>query len=215
MSLTFYFAPMSTASMTDLVLAELGIPCERVALELSKGATKTPEFLAINPNGKVPVIVHDGTVIWESSAITMYLGEVFGVERGLYPPAGPARGEVMKWVAWTNVSLGSAVQRYAHNTAPWVPAEQQNAKAGALAKDEVIDHLRILDAALAKRAYLGGDKYTVADTHLHSLIDWVRHLKIDVAAHPNVEAWSQRCAARPAYQASMAAQAAAMASNGA
>ena len=79
MSLTFYFAPMSTASITEAVLAELAIPFDLIKLNISVGDTRTPEFLKVNPNGRVPAIVHEGTAIWESSAITMYLGEIFGV----------------------------------------------------------------------------------------------------------------------------------------
>ena len=111
MSLTFYYAPMSTASITDLVLEEPGVPCDRVKLDSQKGDTKKPEYLAVNPNGKVPCIVHDGTAIWESAAITIYLGETFGVERGLFPTPGPRRGEAMKWIVWTNVTMGDAATR--------------------------------------------------------------------------------------------------------
>jgi glutathione S-transferase len=64
---------MSTASITQLVLEELGVACEQVRVDLKKGDTKKPEFLKLNPNGKVPLIIHDGTSIWESAAITMYL----------------------------------------------------------------------------------------------------------------------------------------------
>ena len=69
MSMTFFYAPMSTASMTALVLAELDVPCERVKVDLKAGDTKKPEFLKLNPNGKVPMLVHEGTPIWESAAI--------------------------------------------------------------------------------------------------------------------------------------------------
>ncbi len=96
MSLTFYYAPMSTASITEAVLAELGVACERIRLDFAAGDTRAPDFLAVNPNGRVPAVVHDGTSIWESCAITMYLGEAFGVEAGLYPAPGPKRGEAMK-----------------------------------------------------------------------------------------------------------------------
>ena len=74
MSLTFYFAPMSTATITDIVLEELQIPCERDRIDLAKKDTQKPEYLQLNPNGKVPLIVHDGTPIWESAAITAYSG---------------------------------------------------------------------------------------------------------------------------------------------
>jgi glutathione S-transferase len=198
MSLTFYFAPMSTAGITDLVLEELGVPCERVKVDIRGGETRRPEFLRLNPNGKVPLIVHDGTPIWESAAITMYLGEVFGVERDLYPPAGPRRGEAMKWVVWTNVTCGDAVYRLMRNTSEWTPAEQHNAKAAEAAKADIAGCLRILDEALSGRQFLVG-AYTLADTHLNSFVDWLRHMQMDLAPYARLDAWSERCRARPAY----------------
>src|SRR4051812_5504605 len=192
MSLTFYYAPMSTASITELVLEELGVPCERVKLDSQKGETRTPGYLAVNPNGKVPCIVHDGTAIWESAAITIYLGETFGVERGLFPAAGPRRGEAMKWIGWTNVTLGDAVMRFVRNTMDWIPAEQHNAKAAEAARDDIAGCLRVLDQSLAGKQYLLGD-YTLADAHLASFSSWLRHMKFDFAPFRNVEAWIERC----------------------
>jgi glutathione S-transferase len=199
MSLTFYYAPMSTASITELVLEELGIPCERVKLDIQTGDTRKPEFVALNPNGKVPCIVHDGTPIWESAALTMYLGEQFGVERGLYPAPGPRRGEAMKWIVWTNVTLGDAVARYTRNATQWYPDEQKNAKAGEAAKADVATCLGVLDGALAGKQFLLGD-YTLADTHVTSFSDWLRMIEIDFTPFANINAWSTRCRARPAYQ---------------
>ena len=204
MSLTFYFAPRSTASITDLVIEELGIPCEKVTLDLKKGDAKTPAFVKINPNAKVPTIVHDGAVIWESAAITMYLGETFGVEKKLYPAHGPRRGEAMKWIVWTNVTLGDAIGRYARNTQSWVPAEQHNARAAEAAKDEVTTCLRVLDESLEGRSFLLGD-YTLADTHLNSFTDWLRHMHIDFTPYARLNAWSARCSERPAYKKVMGA----------
>lgn len=198
MSLTFYYAPMSTASITAIVLEELGVPCERVKLDIRAGDTRKPEFLHLNPNGKVPLIVHDGTPIFESAAITMYLGETYGVEKGLYPRPGPRRGEVMKWIVWANATLVDAVSRWFRNTTEWTPAEQHNEKAGEAAKADVHNCLRILNEALTGKQFIAGD-YTLADAHLNSLTDWLRHMKVDFSAYPNVSAWSQRCAARPAY----------------
>ena len=204
MSITFYFSPMSTATLTSIVIEELGIPCERKQLDLKAGDTKTPAFLAINPNAKVPTIVHDGVAIWESAAITMYLGEQFGVERGLYPAAGPRRGEAMKWIVWTNVTLGEAVYRRGYN-GEWAAPGEGNPKAVARADADLAQLLGILDAALAERPFLVGD-YTLADAHLNAFCDWLRHSKIDFSAVANVNAWSARCAARPAYQRVMAGE---------
>lgn len=198
MSLVFYYSPMSTASITHLVIEELGVACEQVRVDLKKGDTKKPEFLKLNPNGKVPLIVHDGTAIWESAAITMYLGETFGVEKLLYPPPGSMRGQAMKWIVWGSVTLVEAIGRWARNTMDWVPEEQRNAKAAEAANKDIHNSLRILDEALAGGLFLVGD-YTLADTHVHSLVDWLRHMKVDLTSYERIEAWGKRCAARPAY----------------
>ena len=201
MSLTFYFAPMSTASITTLVLEELGIPCERKQLDLKAGDAKKPEYLRINPNAKVPCIVHDGVAIWESAAITMYLGETFGEKAKLWPAAGPKRGEAMKWLVWTHVTLGEAVYRWARNTM-WAPDEEKNAKAAATASKDVAGLLRILDEGLRDRPFLTGE-YTLADAHVNSFVDWLRHMKIDMNGFERLNAWSKRCSERPAYARAM------------
>lgn len=203
MSLTFYYASMSSAAITELILEELGVPYDRVKLDIQKGDTKKPEYLAVNPNGKVPCIVHDGTVIWESAALTIYLGEAFGVERGLFPAPGPRRGEALKWIVWTNVTLGDAMGRWSRNTMDWVPAEQHNAKAAEAARADLDGCLKVLDQSLAGKSYLIGD-YTLADAHLNSFCDWLRYLKLDLTPFRSVEAWSERCRARPAYKKVMA-----------
>jgi len=204
MSLVFYYAPMSTASITELILEELGVPCEKVKLDIQKGDTKKPEYVALNPNAKVPCVVHDGTPIWESAALTMYLGETFGVERKLYPAPGPKRGEAMKWIVWTNVTLGDAVARYTRNTTNWYPDDQKNAKAGEVAKEDIANCLRILDKALEGKQFLIGD-YTLADAHLNSFSGWLRMMKIDFTPYANINAWNDRCMARPAIKKLMAA----------
>lgn len=204
MSLVLYYAPMSTASITRLVLQELDVPYEAVRVDLKAGEAKTAAFLKLNPNARVPVLVHDGVAIWESAAITMYLGELFGADRKLYPAPGPKRGEAMKWIVWANVTVGDAVGRFARNALEWGPADERNAKAGEAGKKAMHECLRILDEALEGRSFLVGD-YTLADTHVNSMTDWLRHMKIDMAAYPRLNAWSERCASRPAYGKFMAA----------
>jgi glutathione S-transferase len=215
MSLTFYFAPMSTASITEAVIAELGIPCDRVELNISVGDTHKPEFLKINPNGRVPAIVHEGTAIWESAAITMYLGEIFGVDAQLYPAPGPKRGEAMKWIAWGNVTLAEAANRLfqslppeqqgdpATNADEKVTAEQKSAIAMAQAQADLADRLKILNGELAGRSFLIGD-YSLADTHLQGIVSWLSWMPVDLAPFPNVTAWLKRCHDRPAIAQLMA-----------
>ncbi len=213
MSLTFYFAPYSTASVTEAVLAELDIPCERIELAIGAAGTRTPEFLAINPNGRVPTIVHDGTVIWESAAITLYLGETFGVAKGLYPAPGLKRGEAMKWIIWANMVLADAGGRLSaqmdgdgatqEESPDYLPPEMRSEAAAARAQADVAASLAILEAALGTQPFLLGD-YSLADTHMQGFVGWLGMLGTDFAGYPNVTAWLDRCAARPALAALMA-----------
>lgn len=215
MSLTFYFAPMSTASITEAVLAELGIDCDRINLDLSAGETKKPDYLKVNPNGRVPAIVHDGTAIWESSAITMYLGEVFGVDAKLYPALSPQRGEAMKWIAWGNVTLAEPANRLfqslppekqgnpATNANEKVTSEQKSAITMEKAKADLTDCLRILDSGLAGRSFLLGE-YSLVDTHLQGIVGWIGMMEVELTSFSNVTGWLQRCYERPAIAKLMA-----------
>ncbi len=198
MSLTFYYAPMSTAMITDNVLAELGVPCERVKLDLAAGDAKKADFLKINPNGRVPAIVHEGMPIWESSAITMYLGELFGADKKLYPAPGPKRGEAMKWIAWSSVTLAEAGIRLA-SSLHGAGGETAGDKAAyaAKARTDVASCLKILDDGLAGRAFLIGD-YTLADTHMYGVVGWLTMMHVDLKPFSQVASWMQRCNARPA-----------------
>ncbi len=198
MSLIFYYSPQSSATPIHWTLEELGIPYEKVHIDLKAHQNKQPAFLKINPNGKVPVIVHDGVAIFESAAIQIYLGEMFGVEKGLFPAPGPKRGEAMKWIVWCNVSLGEAAGRYARNTASWVPAEQHNAKAAEAAKVEIDGLMRMLNDAVTERKYLLGDSFTLADLHLTSWMSYLPMMGVDLSPYPAIAPWVTRCTERPA-----------------
>jgi len=203
MSLVFYYAPMSTAVATHWVLEELKIPYEKVKLSLQAGDTKKPDFLKVNPNGAVPVIVHDGTPIFESAAIAIYLGETFGIEKGLFPAAGPRRGEAMKWIVWANATLGAAVGRQMAAASDHVPAEQRNAAAAAAARADVERALKVLDGSLAGKTWLVGEAFSLADAHVASFAGYVGMIGFDLKKYPNVAAWHGRATARPGFATSM------------
>src|SRR5690606_32905980 len=108
MNLTLYASPMSSATPVVHALAELDVDCEIVILDLKAGEQKRPEYLAINPHGVVPTLVVDGTPLFESVAILQWLGEQYGVQRGLWPAAGtPERLEALSWSTWAYVSYGA------------------------------------------------------------------------------------------------------------
>jgi glutathione S-transferase len=197
---TLYYAPNSTATITRVVLEELGVPYDKVKLDLRAGDAKKADFVRLNPNAKVPLLVHDGEPIFESVAITIHLGETYGVDKGLFPPPGVKRAAALKWLVWTHVTLGDGVSRYAHAASSWVPEEQHNAKAAEAAKADVERCLAILDEALAPTGHLVGSAFTIVDAHVASFVGYVGILGFDLKKHPALAAWLAACEGRPAAQ---------------
>lgn len=203
MSLVFHHAPQSSAVTCHWALEELGVPYERVLADFRKGDTKKPEFLALNPNGKVPLLVHDGVAVFESAAIIIHLGETFGVEKGLFPAPGLVRAEALKWLVWTNVSLSGALMVWFHLTGDVPEKERHGVPAGAAAKAEVEKHLGILDAALKGRTWLVGDTFSLVDVHVIGFAAWLGMCGFDLARWPSLDAWVKRGAARPKFGVAM------------
>jgi len=203
MSLTFFYSPHSTAVATHWVLEEIGVPYEKVRIDLAKRDQNKPEFRALNPNGKVPVLVHDGTPIFESAAIALYLGELYGDKNRVYPEPGPRRGEAMKWIVWTNVSVAASLAMYLETQGDRVPREQHNEKLAAQAKEEAERLFGILDAHLATRTWLVGDQFTIADAHLASFVGYAGMIGFDIKRFKNVDAWLARGTKRPGFAVSM------------
>jgi glutathione S-transferase len=204
MSLTFFYAPMSTASTVHWTLLELGIPYEGVLVDLKNEADKKAKLASVNPNLKVPVLVHDGVPIFESAAIQIYLGETFGVDKGLYPAPGPKRGLALKWLVWANVSLGDAVRRWHRNAGQSSPEDQRNAAAGKAARAEIDQLIGLLDTDLGKRSYILGEDISIVDFHLAAFFQWLQKIGVDMAPFPRVAAWLARSSARPALAKLMA-----------
>lgn len=205
MSIRFYYSPQSNAVRILCTLEELGIPHETVKVDLKAGDQKKPEFLALNPNGKVPTLVIDGTPMFESLAIQIALGERFGVEKGLWPALGSADHlQALTWITWSQVTLAGAVFRYFVNTASFVPAESHNAKQAEMALAEVHSCFRMLNERLSSRPYLVGERCTIADIDAGSVLGWaVGGLKIDIATYPHLAGWLGRVSERPAMQRAM------------
>ena len=203
MSLVFYYSPFSSAATVHWALEELGVPYEKVKIDLKAKDQNKPAFLAVNPNGKVPALVHDGTAIFESVAIVIHLGETFGVDKGLFPAPGLKRAEALKWLVWCNVSLGDALSRFSHNTSEHYPDELKHAKAGEAAKAEVETHLGILDTALKGKKYLVDDRFSLADVHVGGWVAYLGMLGFDAKRWPNIDAWLKTCTSRPGYKTAM------------
>lgn len=199
MSIVLYWHPMSSASPIACALAELGVPHERVKVDIRTGEQHRPEYLALNPNGKVPTLTVDGAPMFETLAIHLWLGHRFGIERGLWPAAGtPEALQALSWCAWSYVSYGAMMVRLNVATrgdeALHSDVHAQAAKAG------LNDLLAVLDARLAAQPWMLGPDYSLVDLVVGSVLGYSVFLGAPVAAHPHVQAWLARVQARPAMQ---------------
>lgn len=200
MKITLYEAPMSSATPVVHALFELDIPWERKTLDLTKGDQKKPEFLRLNPNGKVPTLVIDGTPMFEALAIMQYLGDRFGVERKLWPAANdPARIEAMSWSTWAYVSYGSAIYRLLQSENERLPKELHNSAQARRAREDLASLLTILDQRLADKQYVLGNDFSLADVIVGNVVIWGTFCNIPVTDYRNVASWISRIQARPAF----------------
>ena len=179
-----------------ILLEELGVPYKVTPISLTNQEQKTPEFLAINPNGKIPALVdHEagGFAVFESGAILLYLAEKFG---RFLPADAQGRSRAIQWVMWQVAGLGpmmgqaTVFNRYFPEKIPAV-IERYTRESRRL--------LGVLDAALAHSDYLAGD-YSIADI---ACFPWVRGhdwAGIDISGLDNLQRWFDAIAARPAAQ---------------
>lgn len=203
MTVTLYHAPMSSASPVVWAMAELGIEHESIQLDLHEDAHKQPDFLAKNPMGQVPTLIDDGHAMFESSAITIHLGEKYGVERGLWPAIGsPDHMRALTWVAWMAVTLGAALRQIFVTDPSFAPAELQHPALNAHAKKRFGELLGILDEHLDGRDYVASSSFTLADAYCSAGLTWATGVVgFDLSSTPHLAAWLKRCTSREAARA--------------
>ncbi len=176
------------------VANELGLDYEHVPIEIGPAGAKKAEYLAVNPNGRLPAIDDDGFVLWESLAITLYLAKKHALGR-LYPATPDGEAKTWQWTLWAANEVERGVNIWSLHAIRLPPAERDPAKLtdalGVLATP-----LGGLDAALADRPYLVGDDFTVADLNVAAVIS--RAIDMDLSATPSVSRWLRACLERPA-----------------
>lgn len=189
--LVFYTNPMSRGRIIRWMLEEIGQPYDTRILSWEAGETKGAEFLAINPMGKVPAIVHDGVVVTECAAICAYLADVFP-DAGLAPPAhSRLRGPYYRWLFFGAGPIEQAVAATFLNLEP--TAEQR----ASLGFGSMADVLATVEGALDGRAHLVGDSFTAADLYLASHLSWGMNFGT-IEKRPAFETYVERHLNRPA-----------------
>jgi glutathione S-transferase len=185
----------SRASRCLWMLEELGLEYEHVPVSFV-GDVEKPAYRALNPNGRVPTLVDDdGTVVWESMAINLHLAEKY--DKGFRPRSQTERAHAVQWSFWgmTEIEPG-LLDAFLHRA--MLPAQQRDAKIADAGEAKLVRPLRVLDGELAKRRFLLGDRFTVADLNVASVLGITPMARIDLEPYPNVQRWLGECTARPA-----------------
>lgn len=198
--LHLYFGKNSgNAARTALALYEVGVPFEAHALDLRK--PRSPEYLAINPLGKVPTLVDGSTTLWESNAINWYLAEKYPQAR-LLPTTPEGRAAVLRWAFFqaSHVSPpATAVHRSINPTHARYFGQSTDAQEGENGRKELARFLPVIEAALADADWLAGD-YSLADIAFAPHLGFLVQYGFDFPGTPRVRAWLERIRARPAWQ---------------
>lgn len=182
---------------------ELGLDYQHLPIEIGGDGARSPDFLAINPNGRLPVIVDDGFVLSESLAITLYLAKKHSNGR-LYPGTLAGEAKAWQWSFWAIAEVDRGVNIWSLHAVRLPPAERDAALCEEALKI-LAAPFKVLDAALANAPYLIGSDFTVADLNVAAVIS--RAIDMDLSAVPNLKAWLTRCLERPAARAALALKA--------
>jgi glutathione S-transferase len=176
---------------------ELGLDYDHDPIETGPAGARKPEYLAINPNGRLPAIVDDGFVLWESQAINLYLAKKHSLGR-LYPTTLEGEAKVWQWSLWAANEVERAANIWSLHAVRLPPADRDpQTLANALAI--LAAPFRVLDGALGGSPYLLGDAFTVANLNVAAVIS--RTVDMDLAATPRLAQWLKGCLDRPAARA--------------
>ncbi|MFM6196791.1 MAG: glutathione S-transferase family protein [Planktothrix sp.] len=177
--LKLYGGARSRASIIQWYLEEIGVPYEFILLDMTAGEHLKPEFLAINPIGKVPAIIEGDFKLWESGAILLYLAE----KQGKLPESIEERAEIYQWVLFGNATLGTGI---------FIEANREK---------ETPRLLNPLNELLTKQPFLMGDELNVADIAVGSILAYIpMMLQLDLSPYPAVLEYIKRLTERPAFQ---------------
>ena len=189
------YLPSGNGYKVRLALSHLGIPYERVDLDIDKGETRSADFLAKFPNGKIPALeLEDGSVLWESNAITFFLAE--GTD--LLPADRLDRARVLQWMFFEQYSHEPyiAVSRY---IAQHLELNEERRKLLESKREPGYKALRVMEGQLGARDFLVGDGYSIADIALYAYTHVADEGGFDLSDFPAVRAWLARVSAQPRH----------------
>jgi len=193
-------ATSSNVQVVMWCIAELGLDHERIDAGIHYGVTKTPEYLAMNPNATVPTVQDgDNQPLWESGTIARYLANTYGAEP-FWPDDPVQRADVDRWAEWSKVNVQIAFSVPIFWKVVRLPAEERDEEQLALAIQNVEKALLIADNRLAEHQYLVNDNFTLADIVFGHILFRYFDIDIERAELPNLERYYKMLSAMPHYK---------------
>jgi glutathione S-transferase len=186
-----YWSPRSRSFTALWLMEEIGQPYERVLTDISTGAQKKPEYLAINPMGKVPALKDGEVTLAENAAICAYVAERYPEAKLTPPPGDPLRAKFLYWLFFLPGCVEPAMTQMA------TKLEMNPVAAGWGDAQRPFD---VLDAALSKGPWILGENFSAADVAMGSMLNFAVRMFKMVPTRPSFEAYINRCAERPAFQ---------------
>lgn len=196
-----YNSPGSPNALRARAVAfELGLDVEIVDINIGTGENRTADFLKLNPNGRVPVLVDGDVIVWESRAINAYLATK-NPKAGLYPSDPVARAHIEQWSYWQAIHLGPAMQRVHYERVQKKGFGRGEPDESSIVGElkTVAEMLAVLEGGLADKEWIVG-KLSIADFALATTFMLRKSAKLGVEAYPSVTAWIDRLEARPGWQ---------------
>ncbi len=191
---TLYGISGSRALRAIWGMEETGIEYNHVSTNFAEDA-KEQDFLAINPNGRIPALVDGDVALFESMAINLYLAKKYG--KGLYPNTIEDEGRAWQWSVW-GISEIEPLQMQVVVQKLFTPEPKRDPKVTERALRGLERPLKVLDDQLAQRPYLLGDEFSVADLNVAAVMLLFGMVGIDASAHKHLSRWLDACYARPA-----------------
>ena len=210
MSLQIYGISASRAVRPLWAATELGLAFDHIRLDYQGGATRSPDFLAVNPNGHIPVVVDrrssgQEVVVWESMACALYIARHHGQADGhsITPADAGEDADALRWSFWAVTEVeADALTVLMHRMV--MPSDRRRPELAEAAEKRLAAPLRVFEQQLATQqaqgqGYLAAARFTVADLCVASVLNWARPARELMAGHPLTHDWIVRCIERPAH----------------
>jgi glutathione S-transferase len=198
-----YYAPGTCSLSPHIVAREAGLAIDLERVDIGRTPHRTEggaSFNTVNSKGYVPALVlDDGSVLTEGAAIVQYLADL-APQSALAPAAGTIeRYRLQEWLTFISSELHKMFS-------PWLFHPEHGEVAAAAARAKIAERFAFLDAHLAARAYLMGERFTAADAYAFTIVGWARPAHIDLTPYPHLRSYMERIAARPKVQEAMRAE---------